>query len=152
MVVICKGILPRIAHLVPFIPCWMKWHKWNVRSIYPNFKGKFQVDIMSLSSYLEMKYSIFFKLIMFKNPCWWHSTIGFMHNWMGFSTLTYNIHTHRFGSKSTNEKSSQGWHFPTKQLASWWVFFAKWNEQIICKLFFVRVLQTIKCMSVVWVF
>ena len=44
----------------------MKWHKWNVGSIYPNFKGKFQVDIMSFSSYLEMKYSIFFEWAIFK--------------------------------------------------------------------------------------
>lgn len=68
MVVICKGILPQIAHLVPFImiPCWMKRQKWNVDSIYPNFKGKFQVDIMSFSSYLEMKYSIFFEWAIFK--------------------------------------------------------------------------------------
>lgn len=40
MMVICKGIFPQIAHLVPFIPCWMKRQKWNVDSIYPNFKGK----------------------------------------------------------------------------------------------------------------
>ena len=34
----------------------------------------------------------------------------------------YNIHTHRFGSKTTNEKSSQGWYFPTKQFGCWWAF------------------------------
>lgn len=85
---------------------------------------------------------------------------------MGFSTLTYNIHTHRFGSKSTNEKpwlfffASQVVSFflaiprvtlPNQTVGFLMSIFGKWNEQIICKLFFSHVLQTIKCMSVVWV-
>ena len=46
-----------------------------------------------------------------------------MHNWMGFLSLDYTTSPYpQIWVETTNEKSSQGWYFPTKQLGSWWAF------------------------------
>ena len=136
MVVICKGIPSQIAHLVPLIPCWMKWHKWNVDSIYPNFKGKFQVDIMSFSSYLEMKYSIFFEWAIFKtlDKVTFHYRIyaqldGF------FIPGLYNIPIPTDLGRNHQRKVIPRVILPNQTVGFLMSIFGKWNERIICKLF-----------------